>query len=167
VFYKIKDFVENWRQHSEGTEKVLAALTDSSLSQKVGPDDRTLGRVAWHLVVSIPEMTEKVGLKTSGPKADAPLPKTAKEILSGYQAHAKSLAEQIEKNWDDPVLQVEDELYGNRWKRGLTLRILIDHEIHHRGQMTVLMRQAGLKVPGIYGPSREEWDQYGMKPPEI
>jgi uncharacterized damage-inducible protein DinB len=30
--------------------------------------------------------------------------------------------------------------------------------------MTVLMRQAGLKVPGIYGPSREEWSQFGMPP---
>jgi hypothetical protein len=25
-----------------------------------------------------------------------------------------------------------------------------------------LMRQAGLKVPGVYGPSREEWSQFGM-----
>jgi uncharacterized damage-inducible protein DinB len=32
--------------------------------------------------------------------------------------------------------------------------------------MTVLMRQAGLKVPGIYGPSYEEWLQFGMKAPE-
>jgi uncharacterized damage-inducible protein DinB len=32
--------------------------------------------------------------------------------------------------------------------------------------MTVLMRQAGLKVPGIYGPSREEWVKIGMTAPE-
>jgi len=25
-----------------------------------------------------------------------------------------------------------------------------------------LMRQAGLKVPGIYGPSKEEWALMGM-----
>jgi hypothetical protein len=28
--------------------------------------------------------------------------------------------------------------------------------------MTVLMRQAGLVVPGVYGPAREEWAVYGM-----
>jgi len=38
------------------------------------------------------------------------------------------------------------------------------HQTHHRAQMTVLMRQAGLKVPGVYGPSREEWSQMGMPP---
>ena len=31
----------------------------------------------------------------------------------------------------------------------------------------VLMRQAGLKVPGVYGPAREEWTAYGMQPPAV
>jgi uncharacterized damage-inducible protein DinB len=30
--------------------------------------------------------------------------------------------------------------------------------------MTVLMRQADLRVPGIYGPSREEWAAGGAEP---
>lgn len=38
-------------------------------------------------------------------------------------------------------------------------------ETHHLGQMTVLMRQAGLNVPGVYGPSKEEWTAYGMPEP--
>ena len=44
---------------------------------------------------------------------------------------------------------------------GLVVFYLIAHQGHHRGQMTVLMRQAGLVVPGIYGPSREEWAAFG------
>jgi hypothetical protein len=30
-----------------------------------------------------------------------------------------------------------------------------------------LMRQAGLKVPGVYGPAREEWSLWGMPEPTI
>jgi uncharacterized damage-inducible protein DinB len=75
--------------------------------------------------------------------------------------------EQVTTPWKDETLQVVDDLYGQKWKRGATLLSLIKHEVHHRGQMTVLMRQAGLKVPGIYGPSKEEWPQYGMKEPGI
>jgi uncharacterized damage-inducible protein DinB len=41
--------------------------------------------------------------------------------------------------------------------------MIIKHIIHHRGQMTVLMRQAGLKVPGVYGPAREEWEKIGLE----
>jgi uncharacterized damage-inducible protein DinB len=33
--------------------------------------------------------------------------------------------------------------------------------------MTVLMRQAGLKVPGVYGPALEEWNAFGAPAPEI
>jgi uncharacterized damage-inducible protein DinB len=33
--------------------------------------------------------------------------------------------------------------------------------------MTVLMRQAGLAVPGMYGPAREDWAKYGMAAPAI
>jgi uncharacterized damage-inducible protein DinB len=32
--------------------------------------------------------------------------------------------------------------------------------------MTVLMRQAGLVVPGVYGPAREEWAAMNMPPAE-
>ena len=30
--------------------------------------------------------------------------------------------------------------------------------------MTVLMRQAGVPVPGMYGPSKEEWAAMGLPP---
>jgi uncharacterized damage-inducible protein DinB len=53
-------------------------------------------------------------------------------------------------------------MYGETWKRGQTLLYLMLHNAHHRGQITVLMRQAGLPVVGIYGPAREEWEAMGM-----
>ncbi len=55
-------------------------------------------------------------------------------------------------------------MYGQEWKNSFSLWALVTHQIHHRGQMTVLMRQAGLKVPGLYGPAKEEWEAMGMKP---
>ena len=52
------------------------------------------------------------------------------------------------------------------WSRGKTLGALVTHQIHHRAQLTVVMRLAGLKVPGVYGPAKEEWAAYGMEPQE-
>jgi uncharacterized damage-inducible protein DinB len=112
-------------------------------------------------------MAGQTGLKVKGPGEKDPVPDKAGEIANAYKAASDSLADQVGNNWKDETLEVEDNLYGETWKRGLTLRILIDHEIHHRGQMTVLMRQAGLQVPGIYGPAKEEWVKYNMKEPEI
>ena len=55
-------------------------------------------------------------------------------------------------------------MYGMNWTRGYALLAMTKHRAHHRGQMTVLMRQAELPVVGIYGPAREEWAAKGLPP---
>ena len=164
---KIDDFTHRWKQESETTQKALNALTDASLTQQVGSDHRTLGRIAWHLTGTIKEMMEKTGLHIDGPDENAPVPGSAKVIAEMYARSAKSLDEEIRKNWTDAALEKSDEMYGEKWARGETLMILILHQTHHRGQMNVLMRQAGLPVSGIYGPAREEWAQWQMQPPAV
>jgi uncharacterized damage-inducible protein DinB len=159
-------FLKDWKYESEATEKLMKNLTDESLNQKVTPDGRSLGFISWHIALTIPEMLGKTGLKLDGPSESSPIPGSAKEILAVFDKASRSLSEQIEKNWTDETLETEDEMYGEKWKKGMTLSALILHQAHHRGQMTVLMRQAGLKVTGVYGPSKEEWADMGMEPIE-
>jgi uncharacterized damage-inducible protein DinB len=166
MFRRVADFLKAWEQESESTLKVLRALTDGSLAQPVTKDDRTLGRMAWHLATTPDEMLERTGSKLGGPPHDSAPPSSAAPIVAAYEAAAKAVGQAVGA-WTDATLEVEDEMYGERWPRGLTLQALIVHQAHHRGQMTVLMRQAGLEVPGVYGPSREEWTAYGMQPPAV
>jgi uncharacterized damage-inducible protein DinB len=163
----IADFDRLWQTELEATQKIFKHLTNTSLSQAVSKDDRTLGRIAWHITTSIPEMMNRTGLTVQGVDEHAPVPGTAKEIFDAYSGLAISMLDQLKKEWTDATLLVEDEMYGERWARGNTLLVLVTHQIHHRGQMTVLMRQAGLSVPGVYGPSREEWSAYGMPAPTV
>lgn len=163
----INDFEHLWSAEIESTQKVLKHLKNDSLTKVIHPDVRTLGRLAWHIVITIPEMMGKTGLKTAGPQEHDPIPPTAKEISKGYGDAAISLLDEVKKNWKDATLEEKDEMYGEKWKRGFTLQALINHQIHHRGEMIALMRIAGLAVPGIYGPTRDEWAQFGMTPPAI
>ena len=48
--------------------------------------------------------------------------------------------------------------------KGKLLQIIMHHQIHHRAQLGVLMRIAGLAVLGVYGPSKEDWTAMGMAP---
>ncbi|MGE5353693.1 MAG: DinB family protein [Acidobacteriota bacterium] len=162
MYYRISDFQKDWQFELESTLKVMRNLTGASLKQQVVPEGRTLGFIAWHITLSIGEMMQRTGLSVDCPKEDAPMPETAQEICSTYEKAAKSLLEQITSNWTDETLLVEDDMYGEKWARGNTISALSAHQIHHRGQMTILMRQAGLMVPGVYGPSKEEWAQFGM-----
>ncbi|MFQ5843421.1 MAG: DinB family protein [Planctomycetota bacterium] len=163
----IDEFVSDWRKVWSTTLRHLETLTDASLEQRVAEGHRTLGRVAWHIAQTIPEMMNRTGLEVVGPAEDAPVPGTAREIAEAYREASRSLLEQVGSRWTDESLEAQDEMYGRQWKRSETLSALLGHEIHHRGQMTVLMRQAGLRVPDSFGPAREDWAQMGMEPPAV
>jgi uncharacterized damage-inducible protein DinB len=167
MYRTVEDFMSAWETESGATQKLLDAIDDASLSRQVTDGHRTLARIAWHIVTTIPEMMARTGLEVKSVAPDAPMPGSAGIIQKTYAAAARELAEQVKAKWTDQTLTVVDELYGEKWPRGLTARVLMDHQTHHRGQMTVLMRQAGLKVPGVYGPAKEEWAAYGAPPPEI
>lgn len=163
----IADFEHWWNNESPATRKILGALTDASLTQAVAQDHRTIGRIAWHIIQTMGEMGGRLGLKIDAPTESAPVPTTAAAIQQAYDKAATSLLAEIKKSWNDQTLLKEDDMYGSMWTRSFSLFVLIGHEIHHRGQMTVLMRQAGLKVPGVYGPAYEEWATYGAPPPAV
>ena len=163
MFRKVQDFLDDWGYESSSTAKMIGSLTDESLNQKVTDDGRSLGFIAWHMAVTIPEMMNRTGLSVQGPGEGSEPPKTAAEIKEAYEKAAASLAEEVKK-WDESTLEKTDDMYGEEWKKGQSLYYLLTHQAHHRGQMTVLMRQAGLSVPGVYGPSKEEWANYGMEP---
>ncbi|HMO79976.1 MAG TPA: DinB family protein [Pyrinomonadaceae bacterium] len=161
MFRRITDFSNAWKYEVEATSKILNALNDGSLGQRVTDDGRTLGFIAWHIVLTPGEMLAKAGLTIDSPPEDAECPPTSAEIASTFEKVAASVSEQVPANWTDETLREKDEMYGETWARGLTLFYLIAHQTHHRGQMTVLMRQAGLTVPGVYGPAKEEWAAMG------
>lgn len=164
MYLTIQEFIDDWKNESTATMKILRTLTDESLSQKVYDGGRTLGRIAWHIVYTIGEMTSKTGLGTDVIDENAEPPASAESIAIEYKKASDQMVEEVEKQWTDDMLAEKIELYGQKWSRAATLSVLVRHEIHHRAQMTVLMRQAGLPVPGIYGPSKEEWSKFGMDP---
>ena len=164
MFRTINDFLEAWKYENEATLKVFNNLTDESLNQKVTDEGRTLGFIEWHITQTIGEMMSKTGLIFPDFDENTSVPNRISEITSEYEKLSKMLKDQIEESWKDEMLKDDLNMYGQVWKRANVLASLIAHQAHHRGQMTVLMRQAGLKVPGVYGPSKEEWAAYGVPP---
>lgn len=167
MFHTLDEFTATWGFESGAMQKVLDRLTDESLGREVNHEGRTIARLAWHIATTIPEMMGRTGLQVTGVDEHAPPPAHAAAIAQGYKAASASLVEAMRAQWTDASLAETDEMYGERWARTQTLDALILHQAHHRGQLTVLMRQAGLRVPGIYGPAREDWASMGMEPPVV
>lgn len=162
MYTSIDTFLEEWKYESEGTLKLFNMLTDEALKQKHHERVRTAGFLAWHITHTIKEMMEKAGLEIEGKDQQDYNGETVKEICDAYKLASDSLVRELAK-WKDEDLEVETEMYGDKWKRGVTLGILIKHQAHHRGQLEVVMRLSGLRVTSVYGPAFEEWAEWGME----
>ena len=166
MYRKIKDFLEDWKEESEATLKVFSQIPDSVKSVKDNVNIRSLERMAWHITQTVTEMPKSCGIIENDPLEGMDIPVSFSEITDLYKEHSSKLYEILEQKWTDEDLIKELEIYGQSWQGQKILSVLIKHQIHHRAQMTTLMRLHNLKVPGIYGPSKEEWTQYGMDPQE-
>ncbi|WP_090645746.1 DinB family protein [Paenibacillus sp. UNC496MF] len=160
MYNTIQEFIMEWNNEAASTQKVLDALTDASLQQQVSPEDRTLGRIAFHIARSTPGLLSASGLtvETLPPGA----PSSAAEIADKFRKVSADTVDGVRAQWTDSMLKESVKVFGMELPRAVLLSMLIKHIVHHRGQITVLMRQAGLKVPGVYGPARDESVTFGM-----
>lgn len=167
MFHSLAEFFPVWEYESQVTYTMFSGLTDASLDHIAYPGGRTIGRLAWHIAQTLPEMMARTGLRVTGVGEHDPVPSNAAMIADGYRDASASLVAQMNAHWTDATLTEIDAMYGEQWPRARTLDVLIRHQAHHRGQLTILMRQAGLPVCGVYGPTREEWVSFGMDAPAI
>ena len=162
----IEDFIKDWQQESEFTLKVFDMIPDDKKSQKVHDHVRTLDRLAWHITQTLTEMPYRAHIMEKDYLDQKPIPESMKEISDIYKKHSEELTRLIKDKWKDANLVEIIEVYSQKWQRTKILSVLINHQIHHRAQMTVIMRLLELKVPGLYGPAKEEWSNYGMEAQE-
>jgi uncharacterized damage-inducible protein DinB len=171
MFRRVDDFLASFEGEAARTLEVLGAVPDSAMGVQVAEGHRDLRRMAWHLVESLLEMGGRMGLalpgaaRLEGGFIGEP-PATMEEVARTYREVSQAFGKAVGA-WSDPDLEREDDLYGETWKRGFTLYALLAHQTHHRGQMTVLLRQAGLPMPSIYGPAKEGWAAYGLPAPRV
>jgi uncharacterized damage-inducible protein DinB len=167
MFKTLDDFFNTFKKESGVTQNVFDAINDSTASQEICEGHRSIKRIAWHICTTYPEMMSYANLKFDKYDKDAPVPESFETIKDAYRDLTSSLLEMIKRDWTDARFEETADFYGEEWKLGNALAILILHEVHHRGQLTVLMRQADVVVPDLYGPAKEGWANYDMTPPEV
>jgi uncharacterized damage-inducible protein DinB len=153
MFCTIEDFVTTWHRESEATLKIFHHLTDDSLNIPLIPEYRTIGELSNHLIGLLYRFSHQAGLAIS-PKPGAC--SSVADLTKAYTALSTDFLRLLQSSWTDAMLDDKISMFGREWTREFALSTLVLHQTHHRAQITVLMRMASLKVPGLYGPSREE-----------
>jgi len=163
MYRTINDFLEDWKNEASSTVKIFESITENVKSKKEAENLRTLERMAWHITQTLTEMPARANIIDTDVLEDEPIPAIFKEIINIYQKYSQVIMDKVASLWTDEMLLEKIEVYGQMWERRKILSVLVLHQAHHRGQMTALMRILGLKVPGIYGPAKEEWHKFGME----
>jgi uncharacterized damage-inducible protein DinB len=162
MYTTIQQFVKSFSEEQKITLSLFKVIPDDALTLKVNDDVRSIQRLVWHILITHGEMLGKAGLTIDCPDEHAKLIGNITRLCELYVISSKSVIDQVQKKWTDADLNVVIDIYGERWTKGDVLTAFIKHEIHHRGQLSILMRLNHLKVPSIYGPAKEDWVKYNL-----
>ena len=162
MYRKINDFISAYQLESGNTNKVFRSIDTAKKDEKVHKNIRSAARLAWHIVQTQSEMMSMTGLAESDDLKEKGIPPDFNSIIDEYNKHTEMLLSAVKSKWQDEELEDNMDFFGEQWPKGFLLQSIITHEIHHRAQLTVVMRLLDMPVPGVYGPSREEWVKYNM-----
>jgi uncharacterized damage-inducible protein DinB len=145
------------------TRRVLERVPDNQLAWRPHEKARTLGELALHVAVVPGAVAELFGgpSPAQAPQFADPSPKSASELIPALD-DSIAKAKKVLGGMDDATFMAVFRLmHGEREifaiPRGALLRsVMLNHWYHHRGQLTVYLRELDVPVPSIYGPSADE-----------
>ncbi|MBB5149530.1 MULTISPECIES: DinB family protein [Ureibacillus] len=155
MYRKIDDFIKDWQHNSAGTIAIMESITEDKKYVAIVEGHNSLEFLSWHLTNAPLFFCGLIGQSLNVQINPSTPPTTMKEIIDEYKKVNEEVVNAVKK-LDDSSLEKEVDMIGQPTAIGAVLRMLIDHQTHHRAQMQVLLRQAGLPVPGVMGPTKEQ-----------
>ncbi len=157
MFNNAQEFLQSFGMESDTTERVLRALTPEALAHSKGAGDQSAADIAWHIATAPRYMFPQIGWDLPAmTEWGTPANISVDQIVAEYCANRDRIKTEAAKQSPEDLQKVYTVFGRMEWPAAMMLQAQIVHEAHHRGQLSVLMRQAGLTVPSIYGPNKEE-----------
>ena len=158
----IQGLLQELEQEAHTTKRVLERVPADRLGWKPHDRSMSLGQLALHVATVPGAIAEIAGQSPfQVPEFNQPSATSAAELVPALeQSVAKARA--ILSEMDDAALAkmwrvVDGDREVMALPVGAVLRsIMLNHWYHHRGQLSVYLRQVGAIVPSIYGPSADE-----------
>jgi uncharacterized damage-inducible protein DinB len=158
----IDGLLQELEQEAQTTKRVLERVPDAQLGWKPHPKSMTLGQLAMHIAI-VPGGVAEAAAQPSmqRPLFEHPAPAGASELLPMLDDSIKRARNALQGLDDSALMATWRVLDGDReilaMPRIAFIRsIMLNHWYHHRGQLSVYLRQLNVPVPSIYGPSADE-----------
>jgi len=149
-------------QEAQTTKRVLDRIPEDKLAWKPHPKSFSLGQLALH-IASVPGSVAAAAVPDSmeAPSFSQPEPKSRQEVLDTFSSSLENAKDTLNKMDDARIMSMWSLTKNGKVlisvpRIGFIRSILMNHNYHHRGQLSVYLRMLGVPVPSIYGPSADE-----------
>jgi uncharacterized damage-inducible protein DinB len=157
-----QEYLPEFDHEMANTRKLLECVPQDKFDWKPHAKSMSLGRLATHVA----ELVEWGALVVNqdklelGTGAQPPAPSTTDGLISMLDKNVESSRTAIAGASDQHLAKNWDFLYGGHpifsMPRMVVLRsVVMNHVIHHRGQLSVYLRLLDVPIPGMYGPSAD------------
>ena len=159
----IDGMLQELDQEARTTRRVLERVPENQLAWRPHQKARTLGELAMHVAMVPGAVAELISSPSPAqvPTFVDPSLNSASELIPALD-QSIGKARRALSGMDDAALmstwrlmQGERELFAVP-RVALLRSIMLNHWYHHRGQLSVYLRELDVPIPSIYGPSADE-----------
>jgi uncharacterized damage-inducible protein DinB len=156
----IESFFAVWDREAQKTVDMLKMLPPDQYDFRPDPGGRSIGELAWHLAeidayISLGVATGSFSSGTKPPNIQRP--RTIEELAPGYERIHCEAKERL-KTLTPADLDKEVKFFDGSTQpvNAVLWDYIVLQSVHHRGQLSVLVRIAGGRIPALFGPTREQ-----------
>jgi uncharacterized damage-inducible protein DinB len=159
----VDGLLQELEQEAKTTRRVLERVPNDRLSWRPHPKARTLGELALHVATVPGGVAELVAAPSpvQAPQFKDPAPASAAELVPALDTAIMKAKECLGGMDDEAVLATWRMMLGEREvvalpRLAMLRSVMLNHWYHHRGQLSVYLRELDVPIPSIYGPSADE-----------
>jgi len=149
------------------TRKTLERVPEDKVNWKPHDTSMAMGRLAGHIAempgfAAVTFQGDTFDFAPPGGKPMEPTVMTSrkqllevfdKNVAAAREALSKASDEQLQKTW---TLMNGGKTFFSMPRIQVMRSMIMNHIVHHRGQLSVYLRMNQVPVPSIYGPSGDE-----------
>jgi uncharacterized damage-inducible protein DinB len=158
----IDAMLQELEQEARTTRRVLERVPNERLTWKPHDKARTLGELALH-VAMVPGAVAELATRSEiqAPDFVDPRPNHASELVPALDESIAKARRALGDMSDASLASTWRMLRGQQEvmaipRMALLRSVMLNHWYHHRGQLTMYLRELNVPIPSIYGPSADE-----------
>lgn len=155
--------LQEFDQEAATTRRVLERVPGDRLDWAPHPKSRTLGQLSMHIAVVPGAIAALASAPTpvAMPAPDDRVPAATADLLAAHDESAAAVHRLLEGISDATLMETlqitafgQDVMAAPRI--AVIRAVMLNHWYHHRGQLTVYLRELDVSLPSVYGPTADE-----------